>query len=204
MIFDKRIFEFATVPPTVNSGDPSPRKAGTGRHGRHHPDSQARKSRKTDLGYAPSTVGPSSASPIPSSPQPEVIDLPAKPLPRVLLAEDNHDLQQIFARQLTLLGLEVLAVNNGRDAVNLALAAYKAGNPFDLVLMDLEMPIIDGYEATRQLRDAGFTCPILALSAHSTDDNRLDCIKMGCDDYLCKPIDWGFFAKLIRRFFPDL
>jgi CheY-like chemotaxis protein len=119
-----------------------------------------------------------------------------------LLAEDNRDLQRIFARQLTLLGLEVLAVTNGRDAVDLTLAAYAAGNPFDLVLMDLEMPIIDGYEATRRIRGGGFVGPILALSAHSTDDNRLDCLKMGCNDCLCKPIDWSQLAELIRKFVP--
>jgi CheY-like chemotaxis protein len=123
---------------------------------------------------------------------------------RILLAEDNHDLQQIFAHQLTMLGLEVVGVSNGRDAVDLALAALSAGNPFDLILMDLEMPIVDGYEATRLLRDGGFAGPILALSAHSTDDNRMDCIALGCNDCLCKPIDWTCFAALIRRFLPRL
>jgi CheY-like chemotaxis protein len=123
---------------------------------------------------------------------------------RVLLAEDNRDLQQIFAHQLTLLGLEVIGVSNGRDAVDLALAALGAGNPFDLVLMDLEMPIVDGYEATRLLRGGGFVGPILALSAHSTDDNRMDCIALGCNDCLCKPIEWSRFADLIRRFLPRM
>jgi CheY-like chemotaxis protein len=77
-----------------------------------------------------------------------------------LLAEDNRDLQQILARQFTLLGLEVVGVTNGRDAVELALAAHGVGNPFDLIVMDLEMPIVDGYEATRRIRDGGFTGPI--------------------------------------------
>lgn len=123
---------------------------------------------------------------------------------RVLLAEDNRDLQQIFARQLTFLGLEVLAVTNGRDAADYALAAQAAGNPFDLVLMDLEMPMVDGFEATRRIRGGGYQGPILALSAHSTDDNRLDCLKVGCDDCLCKPIDWNHLAGLIRKFVPGI
>jgi CheY-like chemotaxis protein len=122
----------------------------------------------------------------------------------VLLAEDNRDLQQIFARQLTFLGLEVLAVTNGRDATDYTLAAHAAGNPFDLILMDLEMPIIDGFEATRRIRGGGYKGPILALSAHSTDDNRLDCLKVGCDDCLCKPIDWNHLAELIRKFVPGI
>jgi CheY-like chemotaxis protein len=123
---------------------------------------------------------------------------------RVLLAEDNHDLRQIFARQLTFLGLEVLAVTNGRDAADYALAAHTVGNPFDLVLMDLEMPMIDGFEATRRIRAGGYKGPILALSAHSTDDNRLDCLKIGCDDCLCKPIAWNQLAKVIRKFVPGI
>ena len=123
---------------------------------------------------------------------------------RVLLAEDNRDLMQIFARQLNMLGLEVLGVSNGRDAVELTLAALAAGNPFDLVLMDLEMPIIDGYEATRRLRGGGFSGPIVALTAHSTDDNRLECLELGCDDCLCKPIDWNRLGGVIRQFLPDL
>ena len=111
---------------------------------------------------------------------------------------------QIFARQLNMLGLEVLGVSNGRDAVELTLAALAAGNPFDLVLMDLEMPIIDGYEATRRLRGGGFSGPIVALTAHSTDDNRLECLELGCDDCLCKPIDWNRLGEVIRQFLPDL
>ena len=121
---------------------------------------------------------------------------------RVLLAEDNRDLLKIFARQLNLLGLEVLGVTNGRDAVELALAALAAANPFDLVLMDLEMPIVDGYEATRRLRSGGFAGPIVALTAHSTDDHRLDCLQMGCNDCLCKPIDQSQLGGLIRRSSP--
>jgi CheY-like chemotaxis protein len=133
-------------------------------------------------------------------------DTPAPPSApaRVLLAEDNRDLQQIFARQLTFLGLEVLAVTNGRDAADYTLAALAAGNPFDLVLMDLEMPMIDGFEATRRIRGGGYKGPILALSAHSTDDNRLDCLKVGCNDCLCKPIDWNHLAGLIRKFVPGI
>jgi CheY-like chemotaxis protein len=123
---------------------------------------------------------------------------------RVLLAEDNRDLMQIFARQLNVLGLEVLGVSNGRDAAELALAALAAGNPFDLVLMDLEMPVVDGYEATRRLRAGGFSGPIVALTAHSADDNRLDCLATGCNDCVCKPVDWIYLGGLICRFIPDL
>ena len=64
------------------------------------------------------------------------------------------------------------------------------------------MPIVDGYEATRRIRDGGFRGPILALSAHSSDDHLLDCLRMGCNDCLCKPIDWIQLAELIRKYVP--
>jgi CheY-like chemotaxis protein len=121
---------------------------------------------------------------------------------RVLVADDNSDLRQIFSRQLNLLGLEAVGVGNGRDAAGLALAAHQAGNPFDLILMDLEMPIVDGYEAIRRIRAGGFIGPILALSAHSSDDFLLDSNKMGCNDCICKPIDWTQLANVIHRFVP--
>ena len=122
--------------------------------------------------------------------------------PRVLLAEDNRDLHRVFVSQLTLLGLEVVGVTNGLDAVDLALDAHRGGHPFGLILMDLEMPVIDGYEATRRIRDGGFSGPILALSAHSTDDYRQDSLRMGCNDCFCKPVDWNQLAALVRKYLP--
>jgi CheY-like chemotaxis protein len=116
-----------------------------------------------------------------------------------LLAEDNCDLQRILSRRLNLLGLEVVSVTNGREAVTLAQAALVGEKPFDLILMDIEMPIVDGYEATRQIRDSGFSGPILALSAHSAEDYRQECIKMGCNDCIPKPIDWSLLSVLIRE-----
>ena len=141
------------------------------------------------------------ASSLESARQEDAEPIPESP-PRVLLAEDHRDLQQVLARQLTLLGLEVVGVSNGRDAVDLALAAHRRGNPFGLVLMDLEMPLIDGYEATRLIREGGFSGPILALSGHSTDDYRQESLKMGCDDCLRKPIDWNQLAAPIRTYLP--
>ena len=81
----------------------------------------------------------------------------------------------------------------------MAQSALAAENPFDLILMDMEMPIIDGYEATRQIRNGGFSGPILALSAHSADDYRQECLKIGCNDWIPKPIDWRLLTLLIRK-----
>jgi len=176
---------------------------GTGVAGDKH-DGPRHREVVPEIGLPAPDAGAKFAPPGSALPRPEEVGLALAPElpPRVLVAEDNFDLQQIFARQLTLLGLEVVGVGNGRDAVDLSLAAYQAGNPFDLVLMDLEMPIVDGYEATRRIRDGGFSGPILALSAHSSNDYRLDCIKVGCNDCICKPIDWIQLTDLIRRFVP--
>jgi CheY-like chemotaxis protein len=178
------------------SGEPGTGVAGDKRDGPRH--------REVVPGVAPFAPDADARFTPPGSALPRLEEAGVAPElpPRVLLAEDNSDLQPIFARQLSLLGLNVVGVGNGRDAVGLALAAHQAGNPFDLILMDLEMPIVDGYEATRRIRAGGFNGPILALSAHSSDDYRLDSIKLGCNDCICKPVDWIQLADLIRRFVP--
>ena len=117
-----------------------------------------------EVGPSAPRAGAGLTPPASALPRLEEMSLVPELPPRVLVAEDNSDLQPIFARQLNLLGLEVVGVSNGRDAVDFVLAAYEAGNPFDLVLMDLEMPIVDGYEATRRIRAGGFSGPILALT----------------------------------------
>jgi CheY-like chemotaxis protein len=201
VVSETRCAHSAKLATWVNRGAAASEEPGTGVAGHQHGG--------TTHGEVSHEVEPSTpdagarvASPGALLPRPEEASLAPELVRRVLVAEDNEDLLLVFARQLTLLGLEVIGVGNGRDAVDLALAAYQAENPFDLILMDLEMPIIDGYEATRRIRDGGFSGPILALSGYSSDDYRLDCINMGCNDCICKPIDWSQLADLIRRFVP--
>jgi CheY-like chemotaxis protein len=201
VVFETRCSHSANFAPGPEGGSSDCGERRTGAAG-HTPDGPRDREAAPEVAPSPPQAGAKSPPPGSPSPRPEEVSRASELPPRVLLAEDNRDLQQIFARQLTLLGLEVVGVTNGRDAVELALAAHQAGNPFDLVLMDLEMPIVDGYEATRRLRDGGFSGPILALSAHSTDDYRLDIIEMGCNDCVCKPIDWDHLTDLIRRFIP--
>ena len=95
----------------------------------------------------------------------EAVD--AKLSPRVLLAEDNRDTQRVMSLRLAAAGFEVTPAPNGQAAVDLALAAEAAGRPFDVILMDMQMPVLDGYEATRTLRGAGYRHPIIAVTAHA-------------------------------------
>ena len=84
--------------------------------------------------------------------------------------EDSLDIQQLIARVLRKAGAEVSVAENGQVAVDLAVAAKQTDSAFDIILMDIQMPVMDGYEATRQLRKAGYANPIIALTANTTTE----------------------------------
>jgi len=116
---------------------------------------------------------------------------------RILLAEDGVDNQRLLDRILRGAGAEVTLADDGARARDLALAAREAGSPFDVIVMDMQMPVMDGYEATRRLREASYEGPILALTAHALVSERERCLAAGCDDFDTKPIDRArLFAKL--------
>ena len=118
---------------------------------------------------------------------------------RLLLAEDGPDNQRLIAFLLRKAGAEVVVAENGRIACEQLLAARDAGTPFDVVLMDMQMPVMDGYEATARLRAEGYTGPILALTAYAMDGDDSKCRTAGCDAYLSKPIDRSSLLDTIAR-----
>ena len=108
---------------------------------------------------------------------------------RVLVAEDTTDVRLWLCGILRKTGLGVEAAENGEAAYDMALAALELGQPFDVILMDMQMPVVNGYEATRRLREKGYEGIIIALTSHAMEGDREECIRAGCDSYAVKPID---------------
>ena len=119
---------------------------------------------------------------------------------RVLLVEDGADNQRLIRLLLAKLGLEIAICENGEQGVERALGAREAGTPFDLILMDMQMPVMDGYTATRLLRSRGYTGTIVALTAHAMHAERGRCFAAGCDDFATKPVDRENFFALLSRY----
>jgi len=119
---------------------------------------------------------------------------------RVLLAEDALDMQRLLSFVLTKSGVDVTIAENGRIAVDMALAAWYADQPFDLIFMDMQMPVLDGYTATRQLRQSGYPGPIVALTAHAMAGDREKCLEAGCNDYTTKPIERQTLIAMVSSY----
>jgi CheY-like chemotaxis protein len=119
---------------------------------------------------------------------------------RVLLAEDGPDNQRLVSFILKKAGAEVTVAPNGQFAVDEALAARDASRPFDVILMDMQMPVLDGYAATKQLRDSGYDGAIVALTAHAMKGDSQKCLDAGCDDYCAKPIERSRLINAVAKY----
>jgi signal transduction histidine kinase/CheY-like chemotaxis protein/HPt (histidine-containing phosphotransfer) domain-containing protein len=117
---------------------------------------------------------------------------------RVLLAEDTIENQKLISLHLHRAGINVAIVDNGQEAVDAALH-----NHFDLILMDMQMPVLGGVEATRMLRSKGYFRPIVALTANTSQSDRETCMEVGVNDFLSKPIDFDHFFAVLQKYLDD-
>ncbi len=113
----------------------------------------------------------------------------------VLVAEDSKTNQELIKLLLQRMGLKVTMVEDGKECIDIALS-----RTFDLILMDIQMPNVNGYEATKTLRKKQVQTPIIALTAYVMKADRQKCLDAGCDDYIAKPIDRKILLKKVRKY----
>lgn len=114
-------------------------------------------------------------------------------MPTLLLVEDNEMNRDVLGRLLARRGYSVVVAEDGEAAVRMALA-----EPPDLILMDISLPSVDGYEATRRIRASGLAVPIIALTAHAMTSDRDRALAAGCSDYEAKPVEFQRLLQKIR------
>ena len=114
---------------------------------------------------------------------------------KILLAEDSEDNQQLFSLYLSSMGAEVTLADNGKIAVDKA-----QNNDYDLILMDVQMPVMGGLEAVEFLRAQGYQKPIVALTANAMTEDRQKCFNVGCDEFISKPVNREFFYNIVKKF----
>ena len=121
-------------------------------------------------------------------------------MPKVLLVEDNEMNRDMLSRRLTRNGYDVLIAVNGQEGVEMA-----GSEKPDLILMDMSLPVLDGWEATRRLKadPATASIPVIALTAHAMDSDREKALAAGCDDFDTKPIELPRLLEKMKAFVSD-
>jgi len=114
-------------------------------------------------------------------------------MPRILLVEDNDMNRDMLSRRLVRNGYEVFLAIDGQQGIDMALSDHP-----DLILMDMSLPVIDGWEATRRIKanDATRGIPVIALTAHAMAGDREKAMEVGCDDYDTKPVE---ISRLVSK-----
>lgn len=117
-------------------------------------------------------------------------------MPKILLVEDNEMNRDMLSRRLAKKGFEIIIAEDGERGVAMA-----ASETPDLILMDMSLPVIDGWEATRRIKegDATGSIPIIALTAHAMETDREKALQAGCDDYDTKPVELPRLLEKINR-----
>ena len=116
---------------------------------------------------------------------------------KILLVDDDPDNIYVFAHILEKSGYKVIKAKNGWEAVKMV----EAEKP-DLILMDMQLPVMSGYEATEKIRTMA-NIPVIALTAHAMPADMDKAFKAGCVDYICKPVEYQSFMKKINDFFSE-
>jgi CheY-like chemotaxis protein len=112
----------------------------------------------------------------------------------ILLVEDDSMISRMLSLRLTMQGHQISLAENGRVGLEMALAT-----PYDLILMDMHMPVMDGHEATRALREAGYTGLIVAVTASVMSRESEAAIESGCDSYISKPVSEKFEQEVQEK-----
>jgi CheY-like chemotaxis protein len=121
-------------------------------------------------------------------------------MPKVLLVEDNEMNRDMLSRRLTRNGYDVVIAVNGQEGIEMA-----ASEKPDLILMDMSLPVLDGWEATRKLKadQATASIPVIALTAHAMESDREKALAAGCDDFDTKPIELPRLLEKMKAFVAD-
>ncbi|KAF2839330.1 hypothetical protein M501DRAFT_784136 [Patellaria atrata CBS 101060] len=120
---------------------------------------------------------------------------------RILVAEDNRTNQEVVLRMLKLEDiLDVTIAKDGQEALDLVKISMENGTPYNIIFMDIQMPNLDGLQSTRLIREAGYSAPIVALTAYSEDSNVKECYESGMDYFLSKPIRRPALKQVLKQY----
>ena len=120
---------------------------------------------------------------------------------KILLADDCQDTRAILSHFLENMGMEVTTAENGQECVDRAILAQDIRDPYDLIVVDICMPTLNGNDAAKQIRQNGYLGPIIALTGYASISGRSESLHSGCDSYISKrAIDKDLLRKLVRQY----